>query len=128
MAVIALAAVLSTGGGVTNLDPTSPEGTVQAYLDAALDGDFATAETYLSAEQQNCAGTAGFDPYYVPEDSRVVLRDVTVDGDQASVEVDVTEGGVGGYTHGEMYRLEEEGGRWVITRAPWPYYECGFLP
>jgi hypothetical protein len=129
--VIVVAALLSAGSDVTTLDPASPEGVVQGYLDATLAGDYATANTYLSAErQQQCADIVGY-RNYVPENSRVVLREVTSSGDSATVKVEVTEGGGGlggGWTHEEWYQLQREGDRWVITQAPWPYYECGFVP
>jgi hypothetical protein len=133
MVVIALIAVLAavlSGREVETLDSGSPEGVVQEYLQAVLDGDEVTAHGFLSAEfAQKCSldefGRFGF----VEDNVRVVLREVSLDGEAARVEVSITESGGlgdGGWTDDVTFRLERSGETWVITRAPWPYGDCGF--
>lgn len=111
------------------LDPNTPEGTVQAFLQAVSDGDFATAHGLLSAEIR---GKCDVSDIFIDEgDFSATLGSVEEVGD--SVRIDVTlrfpnTGGLGGgysYSPGP-YTLDMEDGAWVISDVPWPYfyYDC----
>lgn len=129
--VIALAAVILSTREVETLDPGSPEGIVQAYLQATIDGDDETASSYLGPGLRGSCDPVN-ELRSDPDSARVrvVLREVSVSGATAEVEVAITEGeaafGAGGFRHIETFRLESSGDTWVITSAPWPYFGCGF--
>lgn len=131
IALIAVLAVVLSGRDVETLDSGSPEGVVQEYLRAVLDGDDETAHGLLGAELAHRCSLDGFGRFgFVEDNVRVVLREVSLEGDTARVEVSITESGGGlgdaGWTDEATFRLERSADTWVITRAPWPHFECGF--
>ena len=131
IAIIAIAAVALSRSEPETLDPGTPEGVVQAYVRAILDGDDDTAIGLFSDELRERCTEGDFGQHgYVPDAARVVLRTVNDFGGSARVTIAITEGGGGfgdsGYTFEEEFRLDRSGDTWVITRAPWPYYDCGF--
>ena len=110
------------------LDPHTPEGVVQQYLQAVVAGDYRVAANLISP-------SAGCDisdvaSAYNPGTARIVLNHTAVDGDQAVVTVDVTEGsGEGpfestGYSHTERITVARGGGVWKITGSPWLLSPC----
>ncbi len=105
----------------------TPEGVVQAYLSAVIDGDHQEAAKLLAGESP--CEVADLDQAYVPDEVRVVLRDSEVDGDTAQVVVDVVVSSgdlLDGSEHAEKhtFRLTRAGGGWLITGTPWPMFEC----
>lgn len=124
LVVIALAVVL-TRPTAESLDPDSPDGVVQRYSAAYLDGDSATALEYLTSETRaNCEPF----PFVSAPDTRV-LRDMTVvTGDRATVAVTISQGDRGlfggSYEYEERFELEREGGEWRIRTAPWAFHLC----
>ncbi|WP_130505406.1 hypothetical protein [Microterricola gilva] len=124
--VIALIIVF-TRGGPTALDPATPEGVVQGYSTAVIDGDHDAAFEYLAPElREECAG---FDPVYT-ENMRVVLIEVTEHGDSADVRVSLVtsyEGGLFGSSSSETqetFELVTSGGEWAISTVPWALAIC----
>ncbi len=122
-----VAGVLSATRQVPKYDRGTPEGLVQAYLTAVIDGDHQDAVAFLTPES-SCT-VEDLDRAYVPDDVRVVLRDTEVDGDTAQVKVDVVMSSGGPlegseYAEEHTFRLTRAGGDWLITGAPWPMYEC----
>lgn len=113
------------------LDPNTPEGTVQTFLQAIADEDYELAHDQLAAEQQeDCevADIARAGPY---ESFSATLGDVEQFGEETIVHVTMrmgTDGGLGsGYSFDPgPYRLESEGTDWKITEVGWPYFlfEC----
>ena len=131
LGVIALigvvAGVLSATRPVPEYDRGTPEGVVQAYLTAVIDGDHQDAVEFLAAES-SCT-VEDLDRSYLPDGVRVVLRDTEVDGDTAQVKVDVVMSSGGPldgseYAEQHTFRLTRARGGWLITGAPWPMYEC----
>ena len=126
LVVIALAVVFLRGTpGV--LDRTTPEGIVQAYSTALIDGDRAAAKEFLSKDlRDNCEsvepGLAG--------GVRVTFVSSTVHSDSATVRVSiVTNYGDGPFGTSEsesdsVFDLVNEGGSWAITNAPWQLTLC----
>lgn len=129
-AVIAVAivvvAVRSTGA--TALDPSTPEGVVQAYSRAVLAGDEAEAAEYLAGPSDDCN-------YYYDgeeEDLRLTLRSTVVSGDVATVKVTVTTSyGYGGgpfssseYSHEDAFRLVRSGRSWLVDETPYEFISC----
>jgi hypothetical protein len=120
-----------------DLDPASPEGVVQQYLQAIADEDYTTAHSHLDMDLRNrCEideiGRNVYEPGFT-----ATLGDVT-EIDEETVQVDVTIRvsdnpgffeSMGGYTYDPgPFRLINENGVWVVTGDPWPgfTYGCDF--
>lgn len=130
IAVVAVVAVLAATKGVTNFDETTPEGTAQAYVTAVLEGDHGAAQSLLSEALQDRCSLTDLSDAWVPERVRVTLRDVTIDGDRATVELHLTEGASGTpfepyeyRNRASLFMVAAEDG-WVIDEVPWPLYWC----
>lgn len=128
LVVVAIVVVL-TRGGPAALDRTSPEGVVQEYAAAVLEGRFDEARNYLSIEpRENCRP---FDPS-PHQQLRVALRNVSIAGDRAFVHVLITTSdssdpfGGGGYQDSDSFELRREGEAWLIRSAPWQFTICHF--
>lgn len=120
-------AVLTRTHDVPTYDRGTPEGDVQAYLIAVIDGNRDAAAAYLAQDSQ-CT-VDDLDRAFVPDGVRIVLRDTSVDGDTARVGVDVTVSSGGPldsseYTDQHTFRLRRADGIWRITGRPWPMYDC----
>lgn len=122
---VALIAVFARGGAVL-LDPATPEGVVQRYAQAVVDGDVETAVTYLVPEiADSCERMWGGG-----DDLRITLADTTERGSSARVEVlIVTVYGSGPfgadeYESEEAFDLARVDGRWLIETAPWQLVVC----
>jgi hypothetical protein len=131
VAVIALVAVLagvvSSTRSATRYDRGTPEGVVQAYLEAVIDGDDREAAGLL-AQDSECT-VDDLDRTGVPDALRAVLRDTEVDGDTARVEVDLDLAPAGPLDSFELteehtFRLVRADGKWLIQGTPWPMFEC----
>lgn len=124
--VTVLVGVLAANRSATEYDRATPEGVVQAYVEAVLDGSFEVAADLLSEDSPCDVGD--LDSNYLPEYDRVVLLDSEVDGDSARVEIEAVtvEGPFGAFDYGERhtFRLERSGTEWRITGRPWPMFEC----
>ncbi len=123
--VIALIAVFARGGPVEYAEDT-PEGVVQRYSQAVIDGDTQTALAHLVPEladdcERQQPGT---------DDLRVTLLETTERDDTARVEVIVAtvyESGPFGtneYRSEEIFDLVREGGQWYVDVAPWQLTIC----
>lgn len=130
VAVLAFVAVLVTvAGGPTDYDPDSPEGVVQAYVEAVVDGDHREAAALL-AEESPC-GLDDLDEWFFDADVRVVLREVRIEGDDADVAVSIAESPAGSVFAGaerfrrHTFRLVGGPGQWQVSGTPWPMVECG---
>ncbi len=127
VAVAVLAAVL---WAVTRPAPTwdrdTPQGTVQAYVTAVLDGD-AAAATALLAPGSLC-DAEDFDRSDVPRSSSVELAGTEDRGTTALVRIRVGAdtgdplGGRPGEEH--VLRLTRTDAGWRIDGTPWPLFEC----
>jgi hypothetical protein len=124
--VTVVVGVLTASRDATEYDSSTPEGVVQAYVEAVLDGELEVAAGLLS-EDSPC-DVDNLDNSYLPEYDRVVLLDSEVDGDTARVEIEAVtvEGPFGAFDYGERhtFRLERSGTEWRITGRPWPMFEC----
>ena len=132
VAIIAVIAVIAGGVAASRSTPQydrdRPEGVVQAYLEAMIDGDHSQAEQSL-ADSSPCE-IEDLEQSYVSEGVRVILRDAQVDGDRATVRVSIADSAGGAFAGSEQFsertfRLAREGQTWRIQGAPWPTYECG---
>lgn len=123
-----LAGVLAANRDAPELDPQSPEGVTQAFLEAAFDADDETAAELLSPTSGCDVSDVG--QAYLPDDVRVVLEGAEVDGDRAVVTLAVTDVygdgllGSSEYEHTERARLAREDGAWRLTALPWLLPSC----
>ena len=107
------------------LDPSTPEGTVQAYLQAVFAGDQERAAEYTDGECEPNLGPA------VPvEGISAALVRVEGNDNQRTVFVKLSQPSpdpIGGLSEWEeWFNLISNDGRWVIQQPAWPYYgvEC----
>lgn len=113
-----------------HLDADTPEGIVQGYLQAVLDGDWRAAEGFLTEGLAERCTLADLTRSFVPGGMTATLDDTEVDGDLAVVRVrllepatpDVLGGGAEGATEAFELQIEQDG--WRITGEPWPVYAC----
>lgn len=104
-----------------NLDPSTPEGTVQAYLEAVFAGDQEAAAEYTEGD---C------DPNLSPgaPTEGVSASLVSVEGDDSHTTVIVRlsqpseDPFVGLSEWDEWFNLVNRDGTWVISQPVWPYY------
>lgn len=114
------------------LDPETPEGVVQLYLSAVIDGRRGAARAYLSDRlRQECTAAP---PGYLRERAyRIEWLDTAFEGSTAFVDVRVTEERPFDldYSHYRSFVLarQEDGEDWRITHQDWPQRRCSeYLP
>jgi hypothetical protein len=126
LVIVALIVVFSRGEPAP-LDQSTPEGVVQSYAAAVIDGDEADATGHLVPEiGDDCVPMES-----APTDGmRVTLVSTTERDDTADVEVLIAWsyeqgpfGGSGVEERGE-FDLVRDDGRWLIESAPWPLTIC----
>lgn len=123
-----VAGVVASTRPAPEFDPSTPEGTVQLYLQTLFDDDEEGAAGYLAPE--NACDADDLAQADEGESVRVLLGDVNIDADTARVEVEIivtsADGPFGGYEYSvdESFTLRREGEGWLITGEPWPAYFC----
>ncbi len=125
LTALVVGAAIVASRPVPTYDLSTPEGTVQAFLQAVLDGDDETAAGFLSSEvDPHCVAEL----YRGPDTSvRVTLVSTDVQDHTATVRVRITfteaQPPFGGseYSNDATYRLERTDDGWTITRADWPF-------
>jgi hypothetical protein len=136
IAFISIVVVLTTNQGVT-LDPNTPEGTVQRYIQALQDEQYDKAFNLLSVKAQEDCTLADFRlTGRIAMESTVRVRLDRVqeasDGTEVRLELENFSGispldldftlEDGRYT--VTYLVVEMDDRWRISHAPWPYRGC----
>ena len=123
--VIVSLIVVFTRGTPELLDESTPEGVVQRYTSALLEGDESTAIGFLSSDAKEQCGTVEMT---VTDDARVTLVSTDQRDDSASVTVRITrhDGGPFGSEYGyeDTFRLVSSGGEWRVDAAPWELAVC----
>ena len=105
----------------------TPEGVVQRYSAAVIDGDDEAAAGYLTEAPEPCQDWEGD----VDEDQRVSLVSTETRGGAAEVKVSVVGFDPGGpfgsseYETEETFELKKMGGSWLIDTVPWRLRVCG---
>jgi hypothetical protein len=127
--VVVVAAVATSLRPPAQLDPNTPEGTVQAYLLALRDKDWEKAHSLLSADlRDECRVEDLVNIAETP--SRAVIEEVTAAGSVTNVSVRITEVYYddpltpSAYDLTVDYVLRQEEGRWALTEVGWPYFYC----
>jgi hypothetical protein len=123
--VIAVVVVLVRTSARATLDAASPEGVVQRYSQAVLDGDDATAAKYFKGSPDDCG-------YYDSQSDnlRLTFKSTHISGDTATVRVTVSQNYGGGpfsnyeYSTDERFTLVKSSGTWVIIEAPYEIILC----
>lgn len=130
LVVVALAVVFSRGDPAP-LDEASPAGVVQRYSTAVIDGDIATAETYLTDSARTvCRGSFSGEP----RPARVVLVSTTERDQSATVKVSMVNSyqdgpfGPSEYEMEDIFTLAKEDGNWKISQAPYMLMACSGKP
>jgi hypothetical protein len=107
------------------LDPDTPEGTVQAYVAALTSGDFDAAASYWS--DQGCVPEFPEPTGGAPDIAATLVRVERGGDDQATVVIGITDNTAdpvnGIYEYQEWFNLAREDGSWKILQPSWPYYD-----
>jgi hypothetical protein len=131
VAVIVLVAVVAAIVRATqpsaDLDLSTPEGTVQTFLEATFAHDYERAAALLDPEGR-CTLEDLERGYHDTSGTVALIETTTTDtGARVQVEITWTDGpfGIGGYSEPQTYRLTQDGDGWVILGVPWPLWSCG---
>jgi hypothetical protein len=123
--IVALIAVFTRGGPVQYAADT-PEGVVQRYSQAVVEGDYDAAESYLTPELvENCRR-----PQNDLADVRVTLLNTLERDTTATVEVGIAASYGGGlfgsstYEYEASFSLRMVDGDWLIEGTPWELAVC----
>lgn len=121
-AIVAIAiAVVLTGTAPTAYPVGSPEATVQAYLEAVIDDDFAAAQALVTESgKEECDGFIGSDNGL----QRARISDANTSGDIALVEVTLSWSGgadafASEYSENSRFELTMTETGWMVDRLPW---------
>ena len=126
--VLVLVAVVFSFRENPELDPGTPEGVVQRYLQAMIDGEEGVARAYLSDRLQGQCRNLYRYAYFSERSVRIEWLATTVDGSTAYVDIreirhwpDV----VDDYSeHDRVFTLKLTDDGWRITHQSWPWYQC----
>ena len=119
-----VAGLLATRREPVTLDPTTPEGSVQTFVLAVIEGDDEVAVALLDPDL-GC--TAPLREIYRPSRVSMAVVGTKSTAQEATVVLDVTEYGEGpfsSWSHREVYDLLVKDSGWMITGHPWPVYGC----
>ena len=103
---------------------STPDGTVQTFVLAFIDGDDETAVAFLDP---SLGCTAPLRDRYRPTRVSLTVASTKTTEPKATVVLDVTEYGSGpfdSWSHREVYDLVRRDSGWMITGNPWPVYSC----
>jgi hypothetical protein len=127
--LVAISAVLTASRDEEKLSPTTPEGVVQLYLKAIIEGKNDQAATYFASGSE--CDASDIDRAYLSDTLRVNLVSTSIEGESAYVKIDANTGSGGpfedGYTESHTYRLVKQSGSWRIEGLPWPLWDCGTI-
>jgi hypothetical protein len=127
--LVAISAVLTASRDEVKLSPTTPEGVVQLYLKAIIEGKNDQAASYFAIDSE--CDASDIDRAYVSDTLRVNLVSTSTEGESAYVKIDANTGSDGpfedGYTESHTYRLVKQSGNWRIEGIPWPLWDCGTI-
>lgn len=126
LVVAALVAVFARGGS-QQLDPATPEGVVQTYAKAVMEGELETARNLMAMTHTS----VGCEPIsaFVSSGTRLTLVNSRVNDENAVVTVTINDGYSGpfGVSSGyeDQFELVRSGaGEWWITYTPWTFQVC----
>ena len=124
---VAVAAIVTSLRPSTQLDPTTPEGTVQAFFQAVESDDWEGVRILLSARlQEDCEASEL--AQFRDDVDRAVISDVEAAGSETIVEVRVSrvviDDPLNPYSYDDTFHfvLAQEDGRPVVAELPWQFY------
>lgn len=123
--LVIVALVFGLDTTVENYDTSTPEGTVQLYLQALIDQDDAAAAAIVVDDPEDPCLDDPVD--WIVADARMALGEVTVGDGVANVEVlttQIDEGAFGNSSYDSVFSLVSVDGEWRLEAADWPY-GCG---
>lgn len=128
VAVLVAAALVAVfvRGATPQFDANSPEGVVQRYVTATIQGDFESARELhaMSHSIEGCDPVTAF----VAADTRMTLVSGNQSNATATVTVRITDGyggpfgGDNGYE--DRFELAKSGDSWLVTTTPWQFQVC----
>ena len=123
LAVVALV-LIGLNREPEQFDPATPEGTVQSYIAALVDGDFETAASFWADD--GCH-PASMEPTGGAPDISATLVSVDGDDEDATVVIGITDNTTdplnGIYEFQEWFTLVNGDEGWKIRQLSWPYYD-----
>lgn len=131
LAVLIFAAVL--GGALygalaepETFDPATPEGVVQNYLQAVFDGDEAALLAFMQPDLADRCRRDSASLDYRTDGARAFLDGTSIDGDRASVALEIrhSSDGIDEWIENETIWLDRSESSWQISEPPWPYWDC----
>ncbi|HEX6299593.1 MAG TPA: hypothetical protein VF148_03920 [Acidimicrobiia bacterium] len=111
------------------LDPSTPEGTVQAYLQALADAEYETAWNLIDPESKEHCVVSDLALTVSDRSFAAVIGDATINDGTAVVPVTMSDPSTPGpFDPGQngfetVFALVTSDGGWMITDDPWPYFE-----
>jgi hypothetical protein len=126
LALLGVSLFINANRETRELSTKTPEGVVQLYLKAIIEGKNDVAAGYFTA-QSDC-DASDIDRAYISETLRVNLIKSEITGNSAYVKIDANQGSGdlfdSGYTESHTYRLVKESGNWRLQGIPWPLWDC----
>ncbi|MGV8884259.1 MAG: hypothetical protein ACOH1T_01545 [Microbacteriaceae bacterium] len=130
--IIATAVVLVVvrGSQPREFDASTPEGVVQLYSQAVINGDKGAAMAYLDSEAWSAEACEGYSSFSRTDNLRVTIQDAQVTGSTAIITVTITEASFDGpfsnseYSNEAEFELSEWDGSWRIRSAPYQLSNC----
>ncbi len=125
--VVGSLAVVFAGGAPREFDAATPQGVVQRYAAAVIDGDDEAAAQYLATKDTDRC--QGFERQFAGN-LRVSLVSVREREDSADVRVTIAtlnDGGPFGaseYENQDVFDLVKVDGAWLVETAPWQFTIC----
>jgi hypothetical protein len=124
---VAVAAIVTSLRPSPQLDPSTPEGTVQAFFQAVEADDWEGVRALLSARlQEDCEASEL--AQFRDDVDRAVISDVEAAGSETIVEVRasrvVIDDPLNPYSYDDTFHfvLAEEDGRLAVAELPWQFY------
>ena len=129
LVALSIALVLSRSSAPV-LELSTPEGTIQRYTQALLDGDDAGAAALMdpaSTTKEDCQFS---DAELHSSDLRITLGSTSIVNGKATVEVTITRAsasgpfGTGESSYRDTFELRKADDSWTILSFPWPLLAC----
>lgn len=124
---VAIAAIVTSMRPTAELDPNTPEGTVQAFFEAVEAENWEGLRALLSAPlQEDCEATEL--AQFRDDIDRAVIARVDSTGADTIVEVSVSrvvvDDPLNPYTYDDTFQfvLTQEDGRLVVSQLPWQFF------
>jgi len=127
--VIGVLVVIALVREPIQLDPNTPEGTVQNYLQAISDHDYEGAFNLIDPETTEGCAPSDLARAAPSQSFSATLGEAETTGETAYVTVSMSfasspgpfEPGMGSFD--EYFELKQIEGQWYLTGNSWPYYE-----